>query len=78
MIAGLLETLGLTGRIQIRDAPRPWQSRASKPWDRGSRRDLDGLRLRYHVVEHKTGQAFPAQPGFCVVKYTVTDSGSGE
>lgn len=74
----LLETLSLTGHIRTHDAPCPRRSRASRPWDRGSRRDLDELHLPAPVTEHKTVQAFPAQPVFHVVKHTVTDLESDE
>jgi hypothetical protein len=67
----LSETLSPTERIQNHDALRPRRSRSSKPRDMGSRRAMADFRLSAHVVERKIAQAFPAQPGFRVVKHTV-------
>ena len=41
----------------------------------GLRRAMPDFRLPHLVTERKTGQAFPAQPGFRVVKNTVKDLG---
>ena len=68
----VLESLRLTEHIQTQGAPCPRQSRASKPQDKGSRRDE--LRLPPRVMEHKIAQVFPVRPGFRVVKHTVADS----